>query len=455
MSNVLQHRDHLVGINRCDDRSPDLRLGAVTGDGRPITPSGQTSALNHFNISITNQPGAFLDISQMPNLIPPTYASATTLPTSRATSTARLGNNDLRRTLTNTRARTSFSVGQPALNPRTPATIPSAIPPVLTTPGESTSARRRHRYKRTMYQKVTQALLPLIQAPAPDARISELVAAVASMREELKAARKRSTSPADSCRRAPLSPPGPPPETTNSDAQLQLAIQYRYAPQGSSSRREQPAWTPDAQPLVGGRPFRALRDSDPLLRRRLPRSRSPIHPQDSSSRCCRLDLDTPTSSDVWQFLSPLRLASSGWTRSRSPSRGSRSSSSAWSRLDSRVSKRLRSDSPPRPASTRPRVWRPATTRHPPGGGTLPAGDTPLDTGAPHPRPRLDPSRTLTPPVPRSGPRSLRSSKTKNPNGQPCTPTSPGNSCSCMAQHLELTPLRLRASQDRRAACGGR
>jgi ribosomal protein L37E len=47
-----KRREHLVACNRCGDRSPDLRLGAVTGCGRPIN-SGMPSAQNHFTINIT------------------------------------------------------------------------------------------------------------------------------------------------------------------------------------------------------------------------------------------------------------------------------------------------------------------------------------------------------------------------------------------------------------------
>ncbi len=47
-----KRREHLVACNRCGDRSPDLRLGAVTGCGRPID-SGLPSAQNHLTINIT------------------------------------------------------------------------------------------------------------------------------------------------------------------------------------------------------------------------------------------------------------------------------------------------------------------------------------------------------------------------------------------------------------------
>jgi hypothetical protein len=217
-----------------------------------------------------------------------------------------------------------------------------------------------------------------IPAPAPDDRISDLVAAVASLQEELKAQRVRATSPAPPCARAPSSLPGPPPDV-DSDSMFSLALRNRYVPLSSTlGGRAPPARTPDGRPQDRDSSFRALRDSDPLLRRRAPRSRSRSRSPGSPSRRRLLELNTPTSSDVCRFLSPYCRGFSRAHRHRSPPRGSRSSSSSWSYPGQRDSRRTRPEQPPRPTQHREPTRRPSAAGSPPTGNDLhaaPADDS--------------------------------------------------------------------------------
>jgi hypothetical protein len=354
--NVQNYREHLVAHNRCVDRSPDLRLGAVTGGGRPITP-GLPTAQNHFTINITNQPGAVIDIVKLNDIA---SATSTTVPgplsapAPQPLPRTRLGPNDLRRFLLQ---RTATSKRQPAPDAQFPTASSAPAFPAPRPPGDSKSAKRRKRNARTTENKLTQALVSRLPPAATTEQMSELLLEVASLRKEVNANRKPFPTPADHCRRAPSSPPGPAPESFD-DARLRLSMQYGYYPLCAGNALAPPLQTPDVRPLDTDRSFRPLRDSDHLLRRRPPRSRSPLHSPNHSSRCRRLELSTPTPSVINSFLSPFRRNASGPKRSRSPSHGSRSSSSAWSRSDGRGPKRPRSDSPHRRTQPRKCVWRP-------------------------------------------------------------------------------------------------
>ena len=127
-SNVQKCREHLVASNRCGDRSPDLRFGAVTGGGRPIT-SGMPPAQNHFTINITNQPGALIDVGKLNEIASATLPSASALPPAPATQPllrTNLGPNDLRRSLHH---RTATFTGQPAPDNQFPPAPPSVALP--------------------------------------------------------------------------------------------------------------------------------------------------------------------------------------------------------------------------------------------------------------------------------------------------------------------------------------
>jgi hypothetical protein len=157
--------------------------------------------------------------------------------------------------------------------------------------------------------------------------------------------------------------------------------QVGYYPVRTGLTQAPPRPTLDARPLDTDRLFRPLPDSDRLLRRWPFRSRSPPRSPEPPSRRRRPDLNsTPTPSVINSFLSPFRCNASGPTRSRSPSRGSRSSSSAWSRSDPRGSRRPRSDSLPRPTLPSKRAWRPPTVQPSSGGGEPQAEATPRTAG---------------------------------------------------------------------------
>jgi hypothetical protein len=311
-SNVQKRREHLVAYNRCVDRSPDLRPGAVTGGGRPITP-GLPNAQHHFTINITNQPGTSIDVVKLNDIASAISATSATalgpLPASapQPPLRTRLGPNDLRRSLLQ---HTATSTVQPAPDAKFPKASPSAAHPAPRPLGDSKLAKRRKRQARSTEEKVSQALISKLPAAATTEQMSELLLEVASLRKEFNATRRPSPTPVDHCRRAPSSPPGPAPESS-ADARLRLSMQYGYYPLCTGSVRSPYLQTPDVRPLDTDRSFRPLRDSDHLLRRQPPRSRSPLGSPKQSSRRRRLELSTPTPSVINSFLSPYRRNASG------------------------------------------------------------------------------------------------------------------------------------------------
>ena len=361
LSNFRPTKMQIVGINS-DDHSPDLRFGVEPGVGSPATfAQGPMRAQNNYHINITNQPGAIIDVGKIQDMVSPAQKHPPALlpaPTHRPPP-QRLNHKDLRLTLAHKRP-LPHSV-EPAPEPRIPTAPTVPAPPAHLAP-ETTSAKRRCRAYRSAKRLITEAISHL-PPPPPDDRISVLVAAVNSMQEELKAQRVQATSAAPPCARAPSSPPGPPPDA-DSDSMFSLALRNRYVPLSSTlGGRAPPARTPDMRPHDLDSSFRALRDSDPLLRRRTSRSRSPSRSSGPHSRRRRLELDTPTSSDVCRFLSPIRRGFSRPHRYSSPPRRSRSSSSSWSYHEQRDSRRDRPASPPRPTLRRdpPRRSPPASS----------------------------------------------------------------------------------------------
>jgi hypothetical protein len=388
-SNATKCREHLVACNQCDDRPPDLCFGAVTGGGRPIIP-GLPPAQNHFTTNITNHPGAIVDVGKLHALASAASPSAlAALPATASQPPRRtgLGPNDLRRSLLH---RTATPSEQPDTNTRFPSQLPAAALPSARSSQISKSARRRNRTIRQTTDKLTQAIVSTLPAAAAPDQMSDLLLEVASLRKEVHANRKPSPIPTDLPRRDPSSPPGPAPEPFE-DTRLRLAMEYGYY-----LVRAGTAATPSVPPARVGppgadRPFRPLRDSDQLLQRRPPRSRSPLRSPEPPYRRRRLTLEgTPTPSVINGFLSPYRRKASGPTRSRSPSRGSRSSSSTRHSRDHREPKRHRPDSPPRLAPPSQRTWRPRpvpslrgregdhteTTSNPASGAAPPGSPTP-------------------------------------------------------------------------------
>jgi hypothetical protein len=80
-----------------------------------------------------------------------------------------------------------------------------------------------------MEDKLTQALVSRLPTASTTDQMSELLLEVASLRKEVNAHRKPSPTPAEPCRRAPSSPPGPAPEPFE-DTRLRLSMQYGYYP---------------------------------------------------------------------------------------------------------------------------------------------------------------------------------------------------------------------------------
>jgi hypothetical protein len=359
--NFLPPQMQLAGLNDCVDHSPDLRFCAATGDGQPATSAqGPIRAQNNYHINITNQPGAIIDVGKIQDMISPVPNVAPgLLPTLTPRPSAQLlDHKDLRLTLSSKRTSPHQSMGLPAPGFQIPTAPAVAAPPAISDPIPTRSSKRRCR---TMRQtgRLIAATIASIPAPAPDDRISDLLAAVTSMQAELKAQRLRATSTAPPCVRAPSSPPGPPPDI-DSDSMFSLALRYRYVPLSPTlGGRAPPARTPDLRPPDLDSSFRALQDSDPLLRRRIPRSRSPSRSPGTTSRRRRLELNTPTSFYVCRLLSPYCRGFSRAHRHRSPPRGSRSSPSSWAHHGQRDSRRARPASPPRPT-----LHRKPTRRHP-------------------------------------------------------------------------------------------
>ena len=134
------------------------------------------------------------------------------------------------------------------------------------------------------------------------------------------------------------------------DTRLRLSMEHLYYPLRAGTTAAHLPLPSNARPLGPERPFQPRRDSDRLLRRRPPRSRSPRCPPEPPPHRRRLEWSsTPTPSVINGFLSPFLKGAAGQTRSRSPSRGSRPSPQAWTPRDRRDRKLPRSDPPTRPA----------------------------------------------------------------------------------------------------------
>jgi hypothetical protein len=266
-------REHLVASNRCDDRSPDLRFGVVPGVGRPI-PSGIPSAQNHFTINITNQPGALIDVGKLNEISSATLFSAPALlpaPGTQPVPRTNLRPNDLRRSL---HRRTATSAGQLALNNQSPSAPPAAALPTANPSGPSTSTIRRRRAVRAAEERIAKAIASGLPTAAASDQMSELLLEFASLRKEVHANRKPSPAPVDPRQRAPSSPTGPAPELFE-DTRLRISMEHCYYPLRAGTAATPSLMTSSARPSGPDRPFRPLRDSDRLLRRRPPRSRSP------------------------------------------------------------------------------------------------------------------------------------------------------------------------------------
>jgi hypothetical protein len=204
-----------------------------------------------------------------------------------------------------------------------------------------------------------QPAVPSPPAAATSDQMSALLLEVASLREKVDAKRQPSPTPVDYRPRAPSSPPGPAPELFE-DTRLRLSMEHRYYPLRAGTTAAYLPPPSDARPLGPARSFQPLKDSDRLLRRHSPRSRSPRFSPEPSSHRRRLEWSsTPTPSVINGFLSPLRRGAAGTTRSRSPPRGSRPSPQARAPRERSDRKRQRSDSPTRPSVPSKRVWRPA------------------------------------------------------------------------------------------------
>ena len=416
----------MVGNNSVD-HTPDLRFGAVTGVGQPATSAqglirahnnhGFMRAQNNYHINITNQPGAIIDVGKIQDIVSPAQNTSPALlptPTHRLPY-QKLDHKDLRLTLAQHRTFLPQSGGHLASGPPIPAAPPITAPPAKLASEPTKSSKRRCRTTRQAQRLITDAIAS-IPPPPPDDRISVPVAAVTSMQEELKAQRAQATSTAPPCARAPSSPPGPPPDT-DSDSMFSLAIRNRYVPLSSTlGGRAPPTRTPDIRRPDLDSSFRALRDSDPLLRRRAPRSRSRSRSPGPTSRRRLLEPNTPTSSDVGHLLSPYCRGFSRTQRHHSPPRGSRSSSSPWSYHGQRDSRSARPASPPRPTIRRDPPRRSPPAGFPPSG--LDLRDAPSAASTAH-RPTSDGP-------PNTGLVNLDASNADPDERRPAPPSSPPN-----------------------------
>jgi hypothetical protein len=421
LSNIQQNRMHLVANNIRGDSSPAPRFGAGTGApaqrfgawtgvgspaprfgagtgvpaprfgagtgvGSPLIP-GATSAHNHFTINITNHPGATVDVGKLHDASSAVLHPSPGFQPARATQPAQrtsLRPNDLRRSLLR---RDPISAGQPALDTQSTMVPPTSSLPAARQLGTTASYKRRRRAERASAAQARPAQ-PDPPAAATSAQMTALLLAVDSLRETVDANRQPSSAPVDNRPRAPSSPPGPAPEPFE-DTRLRLSVENRYYPLRAGNTSVGVPPPPNDRPSGPERPFQPLQDSDRLLRRRSPRSRSPRCSPSPPSHRRRLEWSsTPTSSVINGFLSPLRRSAAGPTRSRSPPRGFRTSPQAGAPRVRPTSKRPRPDSPTRPAVQSKRVWRPVPAPTLPGRDGLQAGTTPpaADAAAPPPPP---------------------------------------------------------------------